>query len=102
MTPGGLEMIELAKQSGTWGFLDDVERLEIPFDLSEELNKYPSARTYYDRFPPSSKRGILEWIKSAKKDETRRRRIVETAEKAARNVKANHPKGRDMGPKDAS
>ncbi|MCB0035464.1 MAG: YdeI/OmpD-associated family protein [Anaerolineales bacterium] len=100
MHPSGLKMVELAKQTGTWDFLDDVENLLVPDDLAEELKKYKKAAYYFERFPPSSKRGILEWIKMAKTEKTRQKRIVETATKAAENIKANYPKGRDAGPPD--
>ena len=98
MRAAGRRSVELAKRTGTWTFLDEVERLELPPDLLARLADEPAARERFERFPDSSKRGILEWIKTAKTDATRERRIAETAEKAARNVKANHPKGRDAGP----
>ena len=40
-------------------------------------------------FPRSVKRGILEWIHTAKKAETRQARIVETARLASMNERAN-------------
>jgi uncharacterized protein YdeI (YjbR/CyaY-like superfamily) len=43
----------------------------------------------FEAFPRSTKRGILEWIKNAKKPETRLKRIQETAQKAALNIRAN-------------
>lgn len=100
MMPAGLAVIEQAKQNGAWHFLDDVERLEVPKDLLQAFELYPDSQRLFERFPPSSRRGILEWIKSAKTEATRRKRIVETAAKAAENRKANFPKGRDAGPKD--
>lgn len=96
----GLEIIEIAKENGAWNFLDDVEMLIIPDDLKEAFKKNSKASYYYERFPDSSKRGILEWIKNAKQETTRQKRIAETIEKAANNIKANHPKGRDTGPKE--
>lgn len=98
MEAAGMELIEQAKANGAWTFLDEVEQLIIPLDLAEALARYPRAAHYFDRFPRSSKRGILEWIKNAKQSITRTKRIEETATKAAQNRKANHPKGRDAGP----
>ena len=98
MTEAGRGMVELAKRSGTWTFLDDVERLALPDDLVARFERNAEARRRFERFPDSSKRGILEWIKTAKRAATREKRIAETVDKAARNVKANHPKGRDAGP----
>lgn len=99
ITEAGLELVEAAKKDGSWSRLQEIEELCIPQDLDKALSSYESARKFFDNFPPSSKRGILEWIQAAKQPETREKRIRETAEKAARNVKANHPKGRDTGPK---
>jgi uncharacterized protein YdeI (YjbR/CyaY-like superfamily) len=99
MEASGLSAVEEARKNGTWNFLDDVENLEIPHDLNLEFNKYPNSRYLFNRFPASSKRGILEWIKNAKTDATRRKRIEETAAKAMKNIKANHPIGRNAGPK---
>ncbi|MTI38885.1 YdeI/OmpD-associated family protein [Fulvivirga lutimaris] len=96
----GLKMVEIAKNNGAWNFLDDVEKLIIPKDLEKEFRANTKAKYYYDRFPNSSKRNILEWIKNAKQDATRKNRIAETVTRAAENIKANHPKGRDVGPKD--
>ena len=100
MTGAGRRAVEAAKASGTWSFLDDVERLEVPADLVAALDATPGARRRFERFPPSSRRGILEWIKTAKRPATRARRVAETATKAAANRKANFPPGRDAGPPD--
>lgn len=90
MTKSGQTMIDLAKQTGTWEALVDVQHSVIPKDLQDELNKNKSALQNFSAFPPSSKRIILEWILNAKKDETRQKRIAETVRLAANNVKANH------------
>ena len=89
MTPPGLAKIEAAKQDGSWNALDAVEALEIPPDLAEALASYPAAGKYFDAFPRSVKRGILEWIVNAKKPETRAQRVAETARLAEDNVRAN-------------
>ncbi|SDK34669.1 Uncharacterized conserved protein YdeI, YjbR/CyaY-like superfamily, DUF1801 family [Catalinimonas alkaloidigena] len=100
MEAPGLKMVEEAKQNGAWDFLNDVEQLVVPPDLEEAFKGDDKAKYYYDRFPNSSKRGILEWIKNAKQDSTRQKRIAETVKKASQNLKANFPKGRDAGPQD--
>jgi len=98
MHPAGISMVEQARKYGSWNFLDDVEALIIPSDLAKAFKKYEQAEYYFERFPDSSKRNILEWIKNAKLPTTRKKRIDETALKASMNMKANHPKGRDAGP----
>lgn len=93
MTPQGLAIIELAKQTGTWDALNAVDAIAIPDDLQQALVQNKMAQQYFEAFSRSSKRGILEWILNAKKPETRQKRIAETVSLAAKNVKANHKNG---------
>ncbi|MEO1209712.1 MAG: YdeI/OmpD-associated family protein [Cyanobacteria bacterium J06638_20] len=89
MTPTGLAKIEAAKQDGSWTALDAIEALEIPSDLQTALDANPVAKRYFEAFPRSAKRGILEWIISAKRPETRAKRVAETTRLAAENKRAN-------------
>jgi uncharacterized protein YdeI (YjbR/CyaY-like superfamily) len=89
MTASGIKMIDLAKQTGTWTALDDVENLINPPDLQEALDQNLLAKEYFDLFPRSVKRGILEWLMNAKQAETRLKRITEIVSKAERNERAN-------------
>ena len=89
MMEAGLKMIAIAKESGTWTALDDVENLINPPDLQAELDKSTLAQEYFDLFPRSVKRGILEWLLNAKQLETRTKRISEIVSKAERNERAN-------------
>jgi uncharacterized protein YdeI (YjbR/CyaY-like superfamily) len=90
MTDAGRAAIETAKRSGSWTLLDAVEALEEPEDLATSLVANPAARANYEAFPPSSRKIILTWIATAKREETRRKRIDETVRLAAENVRANH------------
>lgn len=92
MHAAGREKIEQAKQDGSWAFLDDVEALIQPPDLGDAFDQFPGSRKNFEAFPRSAKRGILEWIKLAKRPETRVKRIAETARLAADNIKANFPR----------
>ena len=89
MLPAGLAVVEDAKRRGTWTMLDDVEDLVVPDDLAAALEASPPARANWDAFSKSARRMLLEWIRQAKRPETRARRIEETATHAARNEKAN-------------
>jgi uncharacterized protein YdeI (YjbR/CyaY-like superfamily) len=82
MQPAGLAAVESARASGAWTALDDVEALVVPDDLAAALDS-PSARAQWERYPPSVKRGILQWLLDAKRPETRAKRIAETADAAA-------------------
>ena len=89
MAPAGLAKIAAAKEDGSWSALDAVEALELPPDLDAALAANPAARQYWDAFPRSVKRGILEWIANARRPETRARRVEETVRLAADNIRAN-------------
>jgi uncharacterized protein YdeI (YjbR/CyaY-like superfamily) len=89
MTAAGMKMVDLAKASGTWDALNEVEALTIPDDLKAAFEKNKSALKNFEAFPASTKRGILEWISNAKKPETRALRIMDTVSKAAENIRAN-------------
>ncbi|MCA3574856.1 MAG: YdeI/OmpD-associated family protein [Aestuariivirga sp.] len=89
MREPGLATITLAQKTGTWHALDSVEALTIPDDLAAAFRTSEPARAHFEAFPRSVKRGILEWISTAKKPETRAARIAETAAKAQQNIRAN-------------
>ena len=89
LAPAGLAKINAAKKDRSWNALDAVEALEIPSDLEEAFSKNETARGYFEAFPRSAKRAILEWISSAKKSETRAKRIEEIVTKAEQNIRAN-------------
>jgi uncharacterized protein YdeI (YjbR/CyaY-like superfamily) len=91
MTSRGQALIDLAKASGTWQVVPDGESSAMPGDLRELLAGHAAAQQNFQRFPPSSKRLILEWIATAKRPDTRQRRIEQTVRLAAANIRANHP-----------
>lgn len=93
MQPPGLALIEAAKIDGTWDALDEVETLVEPEDLARALQQ-AGTRARWDAFSPSSRRGILEWIFTAKRPETRARRIAETARLAGLGLRANFPEAK--------
>lgn len=89
MTEAGSRAVTAAKANGSWNALDSVEALIVPADLEKALGRNKRAKEHFDAFPPSAKKTILWWIESAKRDETRQRRIAETVRLAAQNVRAN-------------
>ncbi len=90
MAPAGLAAVEAARRDGSWDAYDAVEALTIPDDLARALAANAEAETHFTAFSTSSKKTILWWIASAKRSETRARRVAETVELAAQNRKANH------------
>ena len=85
MTTVGLEKIEAAKQDGSWYSLDAIEALIIPLDLKQALEANEAANLNFEAFSNSLKKNILFWIDSAKRPETRLKRIEQTIIKAAHN-----------------
>ncbi len=89
MQPAGLAAIEVAKQNGSWHALTDVDAMIEPDDLVAALAREPAARGHWDAFPPGERKRLLYWITSAKRPETRAKRVEETVTQAAQNVRAN-------------
>lgn len=57
-----------------------VPDLSPPMDLRKVLDGNAAASARFDALSPSYKRGILGWIGSAKRDETRQKRILQAVE----------------------
>jgi uncharacterized protein YdeI (YjbR/CyaY-like superfamily) len=89
MTPAGRAVIERAMADGSWTLLDEVEDLIVPADLAAAFAARPGSSDQWAAFPRSIRRSLLEWIVQARRPETRRRRIEETADRAARGERAN-------------
>jgi uncharacterized protein YdeI (YjbR/CyaY-like superfamily) len=54
--------------------------VRVPAYFLAALEKNPKARASFEAFPPSHKREYVEWIDSAKTEETRQRRIATAIE----------------------
>jgi uncharacterized protein YdeI (YjbR/CyaY-like superfamily) len=87
MTKAGYDSIERAKENGSWIILDEVEALIIPEDLAAEFEKSPDAKNYFSGLSRTDKRNILQWLVLAKREETRKKRIIEIVELAQQNLK---------------
>lgn len=76
MTKAGLTTIEKAKENGEWEAARQRERVDIiPEDLESALSKIPGGLEAYRAIPDSRKKQLIYWLQSAKRDETRKRRI---------------------------
>ena len=84
----GQAVIDFAKQTGSWNALDDVENLILPEDLKEALEANITAKGYFEAFPRSAKRMILNWLQTAKQTATRQKRISKIITSAERNERA--------------
>ncbi len=87
MTDAGLEVIERAKENGSWYILDDVEELIIPIDLEIALANNIVAKNFYEGLSKSHKKMFLHRIVMAKRAETRQKRIYEIVKMLEENKK---------------
>lgn len=83
MQPRGLAVVEAAVADGSWTSLDAVEALEEPADLAAALDAVPAARATWDGFPPGARKQGLYLVSSAKRPDTRARRIERLVSDAA-------------------
>ncbi len=83
MKKAGLDSIAIAKENGSWSFLDEVDALVIPEDLEMAFSSYKRSKDYFMSLSNSKKKILLYWIVSAKRDETRQKRIEEIAQQAS-------------------
>ena len=79
MTAAGEAAVAAARANGMWRFLDDVEAGVVPDDLDAALGK---ERAAWDGWPRSVTRGTLEWLKTAKTEATRAKRIADIVDAA--------------------
>lgn len=85
MHQAGLAEVNHAVANGGWDEMDEVDELLVPEDLQQALAARGRAEEHFDSFPVSIRRNILRWIFSAKKPETRIKRITETVDDAEFN-----------------
>jgi uncharacterized protein YdeI (YjbR/CyaY-like superfamily) len=84
----GWEMIKLAKKTGTWTAMDDVENGIIPEDLQNAFNANPQAFKNYQNFARGYQKSYLSWLHSAKRETTRQNRIEEIIKFCKANKKS--------------
>jgi uncharacterized protein YdeI (YjbR/CyaY-like superfamily) len=86
--PSGYKSINIAKENGMWAFLDDVENLIVPNDLQLAFNNNPIAFKNYENFARGYRKSYLYWLKQAKREETRQKRIEKIIEFCFYNKKS--------------
>lgn len=87
MHESGLKSIEISKSNGMWSFMDDVDKLIVPEDLAKALFQLPEAEVFFNSLNDSSKRFVLRWVKLAKTEKTRVKRIKELVRLSAKGEK---------------
>ncbi|WP_375562923.1 YdeI family protein [Bernardetia sp. OM2101] len=87
MMQTGLDCIKIAKQNGSWEILDSVEALLIPKDLEAALQSNENAMDFFMSLSKSVRKTMLYWVISAKRQDTRQKRITQIAELASKGLK---------------
>ncbi len=77
MTDAGLRAVDIAKKNGAWTLLEPVDALIVPADLESALNTSKPAREAYEALPKKAKRLLLYSLYTAKREETRAKRVAE-------------------------
>ena len=90
MTEAGMRVIDAAKADGSWTLLDASEALLEPPELSAALDASPEARRQWDAFPKSPRKALIFRVTSAKRPETRLRRVTMIVDEAAQGRRANY------------
>lgn len=81
MKPAGLRAVEAAKQDGRWeAAYDSQSRATVPDDFQAELDKHAEAKAFFATLNSANRYAILWRIQTAKKAETRARRIQQFIE----------------------
>jgi uncharacterized protein YdeI (YjbR/CyaY-like superfamily) len=76
MKPAGLKAIESAKQDGRWqAAYEASSKITVPEDFQQELDKSPQAKAFFATLNRQNRYAILFRIQTAKKPETRAKRI---------------------------
>ncbi|MGA9118456.1 MAG: YdeI/OmpD-associated family protein [Bacteroidota bacterium] len=76
MTPAGRKAIDQAKHNGQWGkAYSSQSRAKVPADLQRALDRAPRAKAFFATLKSVNRYAILFRIQTAKKPETRERRI---------------------------
>lgn len=76
MTPAGMAAVAAAQANGQWQAAQRREDVDtIPDDLEQALRQEEGALAAYQSQPASRKKQWLYWLESARRSETRARRI---------------------------
>ena len=97
MHPAGMAEIERAKNDGRWdAAYAGPASIEVPADLATALTAEPKAQAMFDILTSQNRYAVLYRIGSAKRPDTRARRIEQFVAMLARG-KTIYPQKRKLG-----
>ena len=88
MKPAGLKAVEAARQDGRWeAAYSSQKNISVPDDFQAALDKNKKAKSFFATLNSANRYAILFRIATAKKPETRARRIQQFMEMLGRGEK---------------
>lgn len=85
MKPAGLKAVEAAKQDGRWdAAYSSQKNISVPEDFQSALNKNKQAKAFFETLTASRRYSFLFRITTAKRSETREKRIRQFVEMLAK------------------
>ncbi|HET6810460.1 MAG TPA: YdeI/OmpD-associated family protein [Acidimicrobiales bacterium] len=95
MKPTGLAVVDRAKADGTWdNAYEGQASIEVPADLASALADNDAAQATFDSLSAANRYAILYRVSTAKRSDTRRRRILQLVAMLARG-ETIHPQSAD-------
>jgi len=90
MQPAGLRAFEArsAERSSVYSF--EQEQVELPPEYIARFKKQKSAWAWFAKIAPSYRRPAIWWVISAKREETRERRLQQLIDCSAEGVRLPH------------
>ena len=78
METAGMQQVELAKADGRWQqAYDSPKNMKVPEDFLEQLSKNKKAKAFFDALNKANQYAIAWRLQTAKKPETREKRLKE-------------------------
>jgi uncharacterized protein YdeI (YjbR/CyaY-like superfamily) len=92
MTDAGMAAFEARRADRTGVYAGDMERVEFPPDLEARFRNDEAAWAFWLQQPPGYRRQMTWWVVSAKRDDTRQRRMDALIEehRAGRRINRQH------------
>ncbi len=90
--PAGWKAIDAAKADGRWeNAYESIGNFTVPEDLVDELSKDPKSKAFFESLSKINKYAIVWRLQSAKKPETREKRMKIILEMLAKEEKIHPP-----------
>lgn len=80
MTPAGMKLVEAARKRGAFDNPHQPPTFETHPEFEKMLKENKDAGAFFETLPPSQKKQYIGWVSSAKRDETRQKRLAQALE----------------------